>query len=94
MEREKGLVNWRNYHDNCCNWSIIVLLLSGGNAIVGTWVDNTNEATFNKDGTVSMGGIESVISSTWEIQGDKLMQTTITNVNGSEILTYKPQNLN
>ena len=66
---------------------LLFFLLSGGNAIVGTWVDDNNESTFNKDGTFSNGGLESVISTTWEIQGDKLMQTTVSNVDGSEI-TY------
>ena len=46
---------------------LLFFLLSGGNAIVGTWVDDNNESTFNKDGTFSNGGLESVISSTWEL---------------------------
>ena len=66
---------------------ILVFFLLSGNPIVGTWVTESEEVTYNKDGTFSNGGDElpGVTSLLWEIEGDKLIQTSTTASNDMEM---------
>ncbi len=64
---------------------VLVFFLLSGNPIVGTWVGNSGEITYNKDGTVQ-SEIQAV--QTWETDDNKLIQTvTSTLPNGSKMTT-------
>ena len=51
---------------------ILVFFLLSGNPVVGTWVSNAGETTYNKDGTVQ--STDTTGAFTWETNGDKLIQ--------------------
>ena len=64
---------------------VLVFFLLSGNPIVGTWVNDSGEFTYNKDGTVQLWtqGVQ-----TWETDHNKLIQTvTSTSPDGSNKTT-------
>ncbi|GEM_PF-4026913 len=65
---------------------VLLFFLLSGNAIVGTWVNDTGEITFNKDGTFQS---EEEGVKTWETTDDNKLIQTITNTlpNGSKMTT-------
>ena len=65
---------------------VLLFFLLSGNPIIGTWVSDSGEVTYNKDGTVKSAGSE---VQTWETNGDNelILTTTSTLTNGSKMTT-------
>jgi hypothetical protein len=61
---------------------ILVFFLLSGNPIVGTWVSNGGETTYNKDGTFQ--STDTTGAFTWETDGDKLIQIVKSTFDGNE----------
>ena len=61
---------------------ILVFFLLSGNPVVGTWVSNAGETTYNKDGTFQ--STDTTGAFTWETDGDKLIQIVKSTIDGNE----------